>query len=211
MEEELAEATPIEPYEVQELRQSNRLSLKTFELVCERSLLRFPNGVLTYPQFIDFVRGETGIDLRSGHLLDRLFDDPRHSPIPLPLALTALQLAVRDSPEERARALFRIRINQDPSREPSMRGQLSSDGVQALVADLQRSCQLPVEKQVTETGVRYPYRTHRRKTPADMVAKARTRLSPPNQGDSFTEEEVLEMLLGPEICVWGECYRGGSD
>ena len=198
---------------MQELRHGNRLSAAAFDAIVQRAYLRFPGRVVSHPQLVEFVRGETGHRVVSGHLLDRILlrrpGETESEHLSLAFALTALQLTVRDSAEQRARALLRIAaIEQSSSGEADG---LGSASLEALVGDLQRSCQLPVEKQVTETGVRYPYKTHRPKSPADLVAKARAKLSPVPAGDRFTEAEALAMLLGPEICLWGECYRGNSD
>lgn len=205
--------SPLEPYEVQELRHANGISAEAFTTIVSRAYLRFPERAVTYPRFEEFVRGEMGHRIVSGHLLDRVFDRQlrvsESESLPLAFALTALQLTVRDSAEERARALLRIAAIEQRSSVDA--DGLGHESLVALVGDLQRTCQLSVEKQVAETGVRYPYKTHRPKTPADLVAKARGRLSPVPAGDRFSEAEALAMLLGPEICLWGECYRGNND
>ena len=197
---------------MQELRHANRLSAAAFNDIVTRAYDRFPEKVVSYPDFAEFVMRESGHKIAAGHLLDRVVNrQVRQSgddALPLAFALTALQLTVRDSAEERARGLLRIASIEQQASE--------SDGVgpehmETLVADLQRTCQLPVEKQVVETGVRYPYKTHRIKSAADLVNRAKAKLVPPPGGDRLTEAEAMTMLFGPEICLWGECYRGNND
>lgn len=72
-----------------------------------------------------------------------------------------------------------------------------------LSSDLAQSCQLPAVKQIKE-NTRYPLRTYRRKTAAEMVepyvaARAGT--------ERLGRDDFVKLILGKDVCAWGECYR----
>ena len=84
---------------------------------------------------------------------------------------------------------------------------LSIQSFETIVRALMESCQVPVEKQVTETGVKYPFKTYRPKTASDLVTKARTNIKPPVEIEVLSESQFIALLATETICLWGECYK----
>lgn len=58
LEENIAEAAMLEPYEIQELRFRNKVDRDTFSAVVLQSKDRFPAGTTTYAEFIHFLKAE---------------------------------------------------------------------------------------------------------------------------------------------------------
>ena len=71
-----------------------------------------------------------------------------------------------------------------------------------------QSCQLPGEKQIITTGTKYPAETFRRVTAAELMKRARRHLPGGEHTEpEFTRAEFASLVLGPDVCAWGECFR----
>lgn len=205
IEEALSDEYPLEPYEVNELRHANQLNGDVYDGIVRAAVAQFPGGSCSYADFLRLVSARHSI--LSGHLLDRLVlkQSKREEPLPLPFLFTSLLTTVSASAERRVESLMQIgqRLEGRVDKGSSLRVETAEQLVQELVA----TCQVPVERMVIETGVKYPFKTYRPKTAADLVLKARQNFKPPHVGETLTEEEFLGVLLGAEICAWGECYK----
>jgi hypothetical protein len=74
VEDEAALEVIIEPYEIQELRHMNKLSLENYRKVVETCKSKFSTGECTYVEFIKIVSNELGnsFQIKNGYLLDRI-------------------------------------------------------------------------------------------------------------------------------------------
>ena len=69
--------------------------------------------------------------------------------------------------------------------------------------------QIPPEKQVISTGIKYPVEKFRNRTAEDMLNMWRKDSSKPKAHveNMLTRDEFRELILGPDVCAWGECWR----
>jgi hypothetical protein len=95
---------------------------------------------------------------------------------------------------------------------------LPVEAAETILQHLIDTCQVPPEKQVITTGVKYPIEIFRPKLPNDMIRiwKRDFRAKPAvlDAADNtvqrekyLTRAEVRDLVLGPEVCAWGECWR----
>jgi hypothetical protein len=187
---------------------------------------RFPNRRLTYAQFISFIKETTPV--KGGHLIDRVArkyitshpegggQEGGQEELPLEYLLVTLNLLVKENAEAKTSSLFQLGQRMEngdkgyvdiPSEEEEV---LSVGTAYDVVGGLLESCQIPWEKQAIETGVKYPFKTYRPKTPQDFVSAARKRMKPPHDREWLTEAEFSSILLGTDICAWGECYHSDN-
>mmetsp|Transcript_15309 Transcript_15309/g.33794 ORF Transcript_15309/g.33794 Transcript_15309/m.33794 type:complete len:90 (+) Transcript_15309:81-350(+) len=89
-----------------------------------------------------------------------------------------------------------------------------------MLLQLLRTDQVPPVKQVTETGVKYPVKLHRRKTAAEMITDAEAKRiknqgsnAPPRQQPvGLYDAELFSALLrSSTVCAWGECYKSNRN
>lgn len=90
--------------------------------------------------------------------------------------------------------------------------ELSLLSVEKAVQHLVDSFQVPPERQVVTTGVKYPIEIYRRRTPADMLRVWRRDGTPPHTSNTLNQVEFRDFVLGNDVCAWGECWRrrGGN-
>jgi len=164
------------------------------------------------------------------------------TPLPVGFLLVALNMAERTAAPQRVNSLFRLASLFDAesssssgvcSRSSSSSNSSYEDDAQsgptvsaaaaeAVVRHLGDSWQLPAEKRIAETGVRFPVKTYRRKTAEDAVrafldkrakdtaelARKEGRLHVPGPADNaFNRDAFEQLLLGGYVCAWAECYR----
>lgn len=96
----------------------------------------------------------------------------------------------------------------EDSYVPPVAERISKQDAVRLIRYLVNTDQVPAEKRVIETGVKWPVKTWRVKTPEEMVASyfEANKISTDMQ-DSFDKDEFRKMLVSKSICVWAECYR----
>lgn len=198
---------PLEPYEVNEVRHANQLASAAFDEAVDRVFARFPSGACSYEELV--AAEAPHLHVRSGHLLDRAIHSVASrsgsSEVPIATLLVALSMLVRDEDgaARRVSSLMRVGRRVQGDEAPTLR----TSTVELLVRALRDTCQLPSEKLVAETGVKYPFRTYRPKTEVDLVSRARLAMKPPHESAELTESEFEALLLGAEVCAWGECYK----
>jgi hypothetical protein len=67
--------------------------------------------------------------------------------------------------------------------------------------------QLPAEKVVAETGVKWPVKTYRVKRAEEMIEGYFTINKIKDQPTEFSRDEFKSLFLSRSVCVWAECYR----
>lgn len=83
----------------------------------------------------------------------------------------------------------------------------SNDSAKLIIEHLCDSWQVPAEKRVTETGVKYPVKTHRQKTPTEMLESYNKNSNRDPALENFSKEEFVNLIHSGSICAWAECYR----
>lgn len=100
---------------------------------------------------------------------------------------------------------------QDRQAEHNRGDVISVEAATAALGYLMDTCQIPGEKQVITTGNKYPAETFRKTTPSELMTRGRKGLgatpSGPHLDPEFTRTEFTALVLGPEVCAWGECFR----
>ena len=162
------------------------------------------------------------------------------TPLPVGFLLVALNMAERTAAPQRVDSLFRLASLFDTGSSSSSGGgsrssssssssyednavpTVSAAAAEAVVRHLGDSWQLPAEKRIAETGVRFPVKTYRRKTAEDAVrafldkrakdaaelARKEGRVHVPGPDDNaFNRDAFEQLLLGGYVCTWAECYR----
>ena len=186
----------------------------------------------------------------STSLMDSSGDLPTEEPslasthVSVAYLLVALNMAQRTAAPQRADSLFALaqgvdrtrsgddddgrqgdddgRQGNDDDRQGSDRS-VSWAAAEEIVRHLGDSWQLPAERRVTETGVKYPIKTYRRKTATDMMRayvtqRSKDHLAKEGKGDQsppppdpatvrISKADFQELLLGGQVCAWAECYR----
>ena len=100
---------------------------------------------------------------------------------------------------------------QELQAEHSKGDVISVEAATAALGYLMDTCQIPGEKQVITTGNKYPAETFRKTTREELMQRGRRGLSESASGahteTEFTRSEFVSLVLGPDICAWGECFR----
>jgi len=228
-EKQILKEASIEPYEIQELRSCSELDVPRYNAVVSWLLPR-DGGVssstpVSYGDFIEGVRAQLAAPLHGGHLFDRVVaryaasrglsvgEGPSLRGAELPrgllLALLGLWLGSGCTPEDRLGALFRIAATSSNDSEVPQEAPL--EAMVELLQHLVDSDQVPPESQVAEAGPRYPVKTHRRKTPREMIdsyyAALAKKDAKPLQPEAIGEEEFVSIMVSRQVCIWAECYR----
>lgn len=154
----------------------------------------------------------------------------------LSFLLVALQLLVNEVAEDRvwaAHKLISIIEGEDGSSSSSSVDlestppPLSFTQLERVVDLLKRTCQLPVEKMVGESGLALPWKTFTVASPSQLITKGygnvvvdekerRKKFSiqggvemeeDVSKVKAFNEDLVMKLLFSRSVCAWGECYR----
>lgn len=232
-EDAIADAAPLEPYEVTELRYANNLSYEIYEDLVRECRSSLPERV-RYAAFAAFIREclqkkhKKSVSL--GHLIDRVVQVHLRSHeqaqggdesgsveeglVDRDYLLTVLNILVNESATRRVALLHSLAAQKGAC-------EASEEGVHVLLSRLAASAQIPSHTQSEKTDVKYPAQTYRRKTPAEMTAHFKAtmraaelvkdkRLSAAQiervRGEGLYDADSLaELLLGKSVCVWNEC------
>ena len=223
-EDGIADATPLEPYEVTELRYANNLTYEIYEDLLRECRRGLPERV-RYAVFTAFVtdclqkKYKKRVSL--GHLIDRVVQVHLQSGgsagedlVDRDYLLTVLNILVNESATQRVALLHRLAAQQD-AREAS------EEEVHTLISRLATSAQIPPQTQSEKAEVKYPAQTYRRKTPAEMTAHFKTTIKAKDlikegrmsaaqiervrEDGRYDVGSLTELLLGRSVCVWNEC------
>ena len=152
------------------------------------------------------------------------------TPVSVAYLLVALNMAQRTAAPQRADSLYglaqsvdRTRNRGDHDDQQDHDSSVSWAAAEEIVRHLGDSWQLPAERRVTETGIKYPIKTYRRKTATDMMRayvtqRTKDQLAKEGKGDQsptppdpatvrISKADFQELLLGGQVCAWAECYR----
>ena len=125
VEKEVSRSVSIEPYEIQELRYSNELTLAQYQNIVGYFRHHYPSdSVIRYDEFVQQISRNSSFKLRNGYLFDRMVVhyattngllhastekvDVKAVKLPIMFLLVALSLALQEPPIDRIRGLFQI-------------------------------------------------------------------------------------------------------
>ena len=129
--------------------------------------------------------------------------------LPVPFFLTVYSLAMNASADDRIDALFDIMKHYGEKYEERRNDDLiNEENVKKLVSYLQASCQLPPETQVVEKpDAKYPIQQYERASAENLLERAKENLwKDKEHSNTFSLEEVRDILCSPAVCAWGECF-----
>jgi len=133
--------------------------------------------------------------------------------------LTVLSLCICEEPDRRIESLFKLCEEEEKSRGLAAAAAASDDEekdsrtirrstVNELVTYLQKSCQIPADVQVVETGVEYPLREYKIGRGADLVNEGVKLLWEEGSDlDNMNFGEFRQLLRSRGVCYCGECYK----
>eukprot|EP01038_Epipyxis_sp_PR26KG_P005969 gene5969-8223_t len=254
VEEEAEKDACIEPFEIQELRYSNQLTLLEYKRIVQETkklCLNESNAnpfdlKCTYADFIVIVQSIINRKIQSGHILDRFIlnyiinntnnhdksniktDNSTDNLLPLDLLLVLLNLTMIENATDRILGLHSICMwntklngylheNNDGNSNDVIRDQelelndVTIESVKNILYYLLMTYQIPPEKQVTETGVKYPFKLYRRRNPDDMVELFEKARKKTEKITHLTPEEMNDLITSNQVCAWGECYHGHNN
>eukprot|EP01031_Cornospumella_fuschlensis_P039194 gene39194-47689_t len=219
----------IEPYEIQMLRATNSVPLVQYKLLMDEFARQGWTWRTEVP-YAEVIRVTERVlpPLKLGYLLDRAVyhhatrtlaslpeqrsgSNAADVKIPVRYFVSLLNLCMESKVDARLEGLFYACSTLHNAEE-----QDQQEGVQVLrrgvlvelVQSLVDTDQIPPEKQVEETGVKYPIRLHRRKTPERMVEAHETDgLKIKQQKEAYSQSEFVQVMKSKYICAWASCYR----
>lgn len=222
LEEKITEESPLHPYESNDLRIKNTLTVEQLKAFASRSYDEFPDGHAKYTEFIDLFQKHVDCRIREGNVMDRIIlnrlentypgIDGRH---PISFYLVALSNAVYVPVDDRIALLFEIAKLLDRKDYPYSLASggmdycyCHQDNVATLVDLLIDARQIPFEKMIRESGKYLPFKEYRKKSASEMIFQGvETLKPPPHKRECLNLDEFTDLLTGNSICVWGECYR----
>jgi hypothetical protein len=105
----------LHPYESHQFRSANSLSGEDFLHILQSSREKYPNGLVSYEEFVQFVQEKLSKKLSMAYYLDRIIlsylesiHQTSSSQIPLSIFLVALSNAIQSSPQDRSELLFDV-------------------------------------------------------------------------------------------------------
>ncbi|ETN15669.1 hypothetical protein PPTG_06895 [Phytophthora nicotianae INRA-310] len=232
----IAEAAVISPYEAWELRSSNNITPTVFEDVRAGVTRAFPAGKATmqhFDQYLGFKLGQacpTGVS--KAYHLERLLlsletDADRKSDVDA--QMVAFSMAVKGAVDERLRILFNLATNapagealstnEDEKKEESDTREMTQEQLKRLLHLLLETYQIPSEKRVLAVeDAKYPFQEYIAATPSDMLKSA---VQAQVKDKKITEEEACDrqaytfeafsqIMRGKTVCLWGECFSNSK-
>ncbi|CAM9097506.1 unnamed protein product, partial [Chrysoparadoxa australica] len=166
---QVEDSSPLDPHEVEDLRCSNDLPPHVLSKVQSHLWEEYPDGLITYPKFVEVVTRILPHPLENGHLLDRVVlglessDQSRAADSPrlhdLDLLLVCLSMAVNTTVEERVEQMWQL-ASRSGGDEGELPRELPASAVSKLISLLLQSQQLPAGKQVVKTDHKWPFQTY---------------------------------------------------
>jgi hypothetical protein len=121
VEDEIAHQSPLHPYESNLLRVANNLSDEEFLQIIQSSRQKYGDGLLSYEEFIQFVKETYPKKLSMTYYLDRIIlyylestNQSTSSKIPLTIFLIALSNALPSPAQDRSELLFDVALSITP-------------------------------------------------------------------------------------------------
>mmetsp|Transcript_10282 Transcript_10282/g.13590 ORF Transcript_10282/g.13590 Transcript_10282/m.13590 type:complete len:359 (-) Transcript_10282:104-1180(-) len=211
--ERLEEIATLDPLEIDELRRVNpTLNVSVFRALVQQVWKRYPDGQMTYQEFMETVRGALVKEHRVptvefGHLLDRvalhnieLKGDDSTTPQSATLWMVILSLALNAPTPDRIQVLYEILQKEAEALQASPVVTVAK--VQELIQFLQTTDQLALEKQLIPTKEKqYPVPHYHRGTAEELIEWEGA------TNDAIDVDALAAILRSQSICAWGECYH----
>ncbi|TDH65285.1 hypothetical protein CCR75_008654 [Bremia lactucae] len=234
LQDKIAEAAVISPYEAWELRSSNNITCKTFEDVRDGVKKAFPSSKASMQHFDQYLSYKltqvcpTGVS--KGYHLERVLlcletDGDQKSDVDA--QMVAFSMAVKGTVDERLRMLFNLATDAPPGEalssceemEESNTREIPSEKLERLLHLLLNTYQVPSEKRVlAKEDVKYPFQEYIVATPTNMLkaaveAQIKDKKIAEEEGrnrQSYTFEDFSQIMRGNTVCIWGECFSNSK-
>eukprot|EP01039_Chlorochromonas_danica_P010654 gene10655-11814_t len=231
VEEQVERGSMLEPYEIQMLRLANGYDLDQYKQMIQAMVkqgLSWDSSI-GYDEVIhlvsDTIRQQdkssssttTATTLKLGHLIDRVVYGKAlkgsheskvpvaHFPLSVAFTVGLLALPMESNVDNRLHGLFYA------STSLTGREEMTRSDLIEVIQSLVESDQIPSEKQIEETGEKYPIRRHRRRSPENMVKMYEEQiLKATNAKESWNETDFVACIASRYVCAWGACYRGNN-
>ncbi|KAG2769126.1 hypothetical protein JG687_00015220 [Phytophthora cactorum] len=231
----IAEAAVISPYEAWELRSSNNITPDIFEDVRAGVTKAFPSGKATmqhFDQYLGFKLAQscpTGVS--KAYHLERVLlsletNADRKSDVDA--QMVAFSMAVKGAVDERLRVLFNLATdtpagealgsNEEKKEEVDTR-EMSQEQLERLLHLLLETYQIPSEKRVLAVeDAKYPFQEYIAATPSDMLKSAvqaqikdkKITEEEARDRQTYTFEAFSQIMRGKTVCLWGECFSNSK-
>ncbi|KAG6950078.1 hypothetical protein JG688_00014338 [Phytophthora aleatoria] len=231
----IAEAAVISPYEAWELRSSNNITPDIFEDVRAGVTKAFPSGKATmqhFDQYLGFKLAQscpTGVS--KAYHLERVLlsletNADRKSDVDT--QMVAFSMAVKGAVDERLRVLFNLATdapagealssNEEKKEEVDTR-EMSQEQLERLLHLLLETYQIPSEKRVLAVEDRkYPFQEYIAAAPSDMLKSAvqaqikdkKITEEEARDRQTYTFEAFSQIMRGKTVCLWGECFSNSK-
>ncbi|CAK4087232.1 unnamed protein product [Aphanomyces euteiches] len=215
LQNDIAEKTPISPYEAYELRSQNTISPELFETIKKQAKRYFPSNEATVAEF-DLCLGSVlkGTAMKNTHHLERvLLSLPKNAngKVNLDLLLVAFSLAVKGGVDERLQCLFQLPLTGTAVTDAT----LTKAQIQGILGHILETYQIPSEKRVVALEDKaYPYQEYAVATPEQIFTAAVGALVKAKTLEQDIEAYNLEqfnlLMKSKAVCIWGECYNSSS-
>lgn len=231
----IAEAAVISPYEAWELRSSNNITPATFEDVRNDVMKTFPSGKASmqhFDQYLGFKLAQacpTG--MKKSYHLERVLlslETDRDRKSDIDAQMVALSMAVKGTVDERLRILFNLATNApagealnvpEKEQEENDTREISQEQLERLLHLLLQTYQIPSEKRVLAVeDAKYPFQEYKVATPSDMLkaavqaqVKDKKMTEEEAGGDQkFVFEAFSQIMRSKTVCLWGECFSNSK-
>jgi hypothetical protein len=115
VEDAVAHESPLHPYESHLFRSANSLSDEDFQHILQASRQKYPDGLISYEEFVRFIQENLPKSLSLTFYLDRVIlfyletiHQTSSNKVPLSIFLIALSNALQSSPQDRSELLFDV-------------------------------------------------------------------------------------------------------
>ncbi|RHY35088.1 hypothetical protein DYB32_000428 [Aphanomyces invadans] len=222
---DLAEKTPISPFEAYELRSQNSITYATitirvifdteiiercfycrpevFDAVKKQAKRYFPSNEATVAEF----------DLCLGTVLQgtAMKNTNANGKVDVNLLLVAFSLAVKGSVDERLESLFALPLASKPTDDAT----LTKAQIEKVLGYVLDTFQVPSEKRVVALEDKaYPYQEYAVATPdqlLDAAVSVSIKAKTIDEGtEQFNMDQFALLMKSKAICIWGECYNSSS-
>ncbi|KDO25804.1 hypothetical protein SPRG_08747 [Saprolegnia parasitica CBS 223.65] len=206
---EIADATPISPYEAFELRSQNDITPDVFQKVHAQAKAFFPTNEASVRDF-DLCLGSVlnGMQLKNLHHLERvLMSLPKNDngKCNLDTLMVAFSLAVKGDVNERLACLFQL---QAATKDAT----LSLEQIEAILEHILTTYQVPAEKRVVAVDDKaYPFQEYTVGSAHELLQAAvqaaiKDKSLPEVAPTQYTLDDFNLLLKSKSVCIWGECF-----
>ncbi|OQS01364.1 hypothetical protein ACHHYP_01166 [Achlya hypogyna] len=209
IQDEIADATPISPYEAFELRSQNDITPDVYYKVCAQAKRFFPTNEASVRDF-DLCLGSVlnGMQLKNLHHLERVLmslpkDDAGKCNVDT--LLVAFSLAVKGDVADRLKCLYHLQV-------ASADTPVTLEQIETILGHVMTTYQVPPEKRVVAVdGKSYPFQEYAIGSAHELLqaavqAAVKDKSLPEVPPTEFTLDEFNMLMKSKSICIWGECF-----